>query len=127
MERKVERRWDTHSAVIANGAAVSTAVVMGGGSLVAILVPSAWTAAALTFEASFDGGTTWRPVFDDGAAEVTISSANMTTLTGGNRAVVAASVLNKLAGLTMFRLVSGVAGTNVNQGAARTFAVITKA
>lgn len=127
MAQRIEGLFTKHTVTIANGAAVSDAIRAGGGTLTAIKVPSAWTAAALTFEASFDDGTTWRPVFDDQAAEVTISSANMTTLTTGERVVVASTMLNKLAALPMFRLVSGVAGTNVNQGAARTFIVSTKA
>jgi hypothetical protein len=120
----VEGLRNKHAPVIANGAAVSTAINLAGGTLVAIQLPAAWTAADITFEGSFDG-TTWAPVFDDASAEVKIAAATVAAQVG--RILVSAGVLSKLAALPMFRIVSGVAGTQVNQGAARSFVVVTKA
>jgi hypothetical protein len=120
----VEGYRNKHAVRIANGAAVSSAVNIAGGTLVAIQLPAAWTAADLTFEGSFDG-TTFAPVFDDANAEVKVAAATVAAQVG--RILVSAGILSKLAALPMFRIVSGVAGTQVNQGAQRDFVVITKA
>lgn len=117
---------DTYSttATIANGASASGSVRSEGMVLAAIALPAAWTAAALTFEVSFDDGTTWYDLYDDQATEVSISSANMTSLVG--KAVTNSAVLEKLAAVPMFRLISGTSSAAVNQGADRTFTVYLK-
>src|SRR5512147_9840 len=101
----VEGFRNKHTPSIANGAAVSSAVNIAGGTLVAIKLPAAWTAADLTFEGSFDG-TTWQPVFDDASAEVKVVAATVAAQVG--RIIVSAGILSKLAALPMFRIVSGV-------------------
>lgn len=50
---------DYLTATIASGAALSGAVGLGDKSLVGIQMPSSWTTADLTFQASPDGGVTW--------------------------------------------------------------------
>lgn len=123
---RVSGLFDKHTATIANGAAVSTIVRSSGATLVAIKMPAAWTAAAIAFEGTFDDGTTYQPVFDDANAEVTIAAAT-TAARIGQILVPTAGIMAKLAALPAFRIISGVAGLNVNQGAARDIIVITKA
>lgn len=110
-----------HTATIANGASVSGAIRLDTEQLVAIVTPAAWTAAVLEFELSVDGGLTWLPVVDDAAAAVSVASA---TVAAGARAIVAATIINKLKGLPLIRLASGAAGARVNQGADRAFVII---
>lgn len=112
-------------ALIANGAAVSTKIDLQRHVLVAIIMPAAWTAAGLTFQApryAADGSVTWINVHDDAGAEVEIVSANAPV----DRAIVNASILEKLAGLHEFRIRSGNAATPVNQAAERRIVVLTK-
>ncbi|MGH9266724.1 MAG: hypothetical protein ACRD0D_00950 [Acidimicrobiales bacterium] len=60
-------------AVIASGASLSSAVSLVGFHLAGIAMPSAWTAASLTFQGSADGATFAN--LHDGAGEVTIAAA----------------------------------------------------
>lgn len=118
---RVEGLVTKFTPVIANGTAVSTAIRTAGLTLTAIALPAAWTAADLTFQASFDDGTTWLSLWDDANAEVKVASATMTARVGD--AIVSAGILSKLAAVPMFRLQSGVKGALVNQGADRSFIV----
>lgn len=120
----------THSAsrttaTIANGAAVSGAIDLHDTIIGGIILPAAWTAAALTFEHSIDDGATWAQVFDDANAEVTIAAATIAARVG-DVIVPTEAILGKLAGLHVIRFVSGVAGANVNQAAARDFTILLK-
>lgn len=113
------------TATIALGQSVSTPIPLSDMGLVALVLPAAWTAAALTFETSVDGGATWTQVFDDANAEVTIAGATMTARVT-DCIVPTAAILAKLEGLHTVRLVSGVAGAQVAQVAERVFTVILK-
>ena len=100
--------------VIANGASLSGALDMGGArEIVGIEMPSAWTAAALTFQVSTDG-VTYQNLFGDGGTEV-----QFTVATSQNIALRqdACSLLSKWC---FFKLRSG---TPVNQAADRTIGV----
>ena len=109
--------------VIANGESLSGTVDLGTSGerqLTTIQMPAAWTAASLTFAGSYDG-TTFGPVYWDGA-EYTISAA------GGAVALAVVSLEpSAFAGIPFVRVRSGVAATAVNQGAARTLVVLTRA
>lgn len=120
-----DRTFSQQKATIAAGAAgVSGAINIGAESVTGIVQSGggAWTAAVLEFETSFDGGATWFPVVDDAAAAVSIASATVAT----GKAIVAATILNKLSGLAMIRLASGPAGARVNQVNAPQFLILTK-
>lgn len=120
--RGIVRQVGKVVATIANGTALSDAVNLGGHVISAIHMPAAWTAAALTFQASDDGGTTWRDVYDDAGTEVTIASAAVVA----SRAIVNKTILEQLAGLTTVRLRSGVTATPVNQAAQRAIVLVLK-
>lgn len=53
----------TVSAVIASGQSLSAAANLGKWSLVGIVMPSSWSAAALSFQASPDGGVTFYELY----------------------------------------------------------------
>jgi hypothetical protein len=106
----MDRRISSFQFTIPNGTATSNGHNLGGMVIASISSPAAWTAADLQFEASFDGGTTWLPVYDDAGTRVVIASAAF----AAGRAYVNKAVLEQLAGLTWIRLVS-----SVNQGADR--------
>lgn len=95
---------------IASGAALSSAVDLSGTSLVAIQMPSAWTTANLTFQAS-DAGTTYNNVYNDAGTEYSVTA-------GGARYIITDPT--EFIGIRYLKLRSGTAGTTVAQGAART-------
>lgn len=64
------------TATIEDEGSLSDAVQLEGLNLEAIIVPSGWTAADITFQASADGGTTWYNVHDSGGdTELTVQAA----------------------------------------------------
>jgi hypothetical protein len=69
---------DTVQATIAAGAALSAQVNLGKKTLVAIVMPAAWTAADLTFQSSPNGGASFGELYyadgvsTDAAAEMQI-------------------------------------------------------
>jgi hypothetical protein len=109
------------TATIANGTALSGVINLAGAVLVTIQMPSAWTAAALTFQGSHDG-LTFGDVYDDAGTELSVSSAAAAV----NRVIIASTILDKLAGLTYLKIRSGTTGTPVNQGADRVITLVTK-
>lgn len=117
-------RFDTIQATIPNGQSVSQGFSLLGSNAVALKMPATWTAADMTFEASFDGGTTWAAVFDDANAEVKVAAATTAARVGD--VIVSAGTLSKLGALPMVRIRSGVKGANVNQGQVTTVGVVAK-
>ena len=92
------------SVTIASGASLSGAINLGDKVLSAIIMPASWTAAALTFQASDDGGTTWKDMYDDGGNEISILSANAVA---GRRISVDPSAF---AGIDLIKVRSGTSG-----------------
>lgn len=110
---------DQQNAVIANGTSTTGNIDLRGKALTGILMPAAWTAASLTFDVSRDG-TNFFPLHDRTAAYV-IAAA------GGAAAGLAITMDPEVFGdWTHVRIRSGVIGTYVNQGAARTLVVLTR-
>ena len=60
------------SATIANGASLSGALDLNERTPVALLMPAAWTAASITFQASFDNSTFYN-VFTAAGGEYTLT------------------------------------------------------
>jgi hypothetical protein len=48
---------------------------MGADTLVGIWMPATWVTAALTFQVSPDGGTTWLELFNDSGTAISITAA----------------------------------------------------
>lgn len=122
----------TINATIANGASLSDAVKIGDSEvndgsrapadfrLFGIVMPSAWTAASLTFQVSADGTTYQDLYFNGSAVEIAIA--------GG--AVASGSLTIDPAIFSCWPYVkvrSGKSGTPVNQAAARTVQLVLRA
>lgn len=106
--------------VIANGQAVSAAASLEGKAIVGVITPSAWSAAAISFQFSEDG-TNFRPVYER-AGEVTIPSGSIST--SERRWFVLDPTL--FLGAKNAKVVSGTNGSTVNQGAARTVTLVVR-
>ena len=64
-----------YPAAIAAGQSLSGPVPMGADTPVGIWMPPAWTPAALTFQVSPDGGTTWLELQDGLGTAVSVIAA----------------------------------------------------
>lgn len=110
----------TASVTIASGASLSGKIHLGDKVLTAIIISADWTAAALSFQASDDNGTTWYDMYDDGGNEITIVSA----------AVVASRRISidpsAFAGVDAIKVRSGLTAAAVNQGADRTLTLVSR-
>lgn len=95
------------AATIANGASLSDAVETNGRGIVAVRIPSGWTAANLTFQVSVDGGTTFVNAYDSAGAEITCVVTAADTFISVNSAV--------FIGADQIKVRSGTSGTPVNQ------------
>lgn len=105
------------TALIASGTALSAAVPLGAKQLVGIAMPAAWDAAALTFQVSADGGTTWLEMTTSAGAAVSF------TVAGGQFIAIDPAIWR---GINMLKLRSGTSGAPVNQTADRTLTLVTK-
>jgi hypothetical protein len=105
----------TATATIANGASLSGAIDLGTSRLLAIQMPAAWTAAALTFEASYDG-VTYAPVYDSAGTEISWT-------VGAARIALNAAAAEWL-GVRYLKVRSGTSAAPVNQAADRTLKII---
>lgn len=101
-------------AAIANGASLSGELSLGGGRLSAIQMPATWTAAALTFQISFDGAT-FVNAYDDSGTEISV------TVAAGHGILLEPS---KWVGVQYLKVRSGTAGLPVNQGGDRVIELI---
>lgn len=107
----------TLTATIANGASLSDAVKVAG-RMAGIITPVAWTAAALTFQASADG-TNFFDLYD-AATERTLASGAMPT--AAQRHLHLPPLEWK--SINYVKVRSGTSGSPVNQGAARSVIVV---
>lgn len=107
-------RGTPFSAVIALNGNLSTAVDLGSQRPVRLIMPAAWTAADLTFQASNDG-TTFNNLYDSLGNEYTVK-------VDINRAVILP--VYDFYGIRFLKLRSGTSGSPVTQLAARTILVV---
>jgi len=117
----ISRNSSVIAAAIANGAALSSAIGMAdfdGGMLV---TPAAWTAAAIAFKVCDTVDGTFVPL--RGASGAVVEITNVVT-----NAAAAYPLPTELSGAQFFKIWSETAGagTDVNQGAARSLTVILK-
>lgn len=56
-------------------ASLSAPIKIPGHTICGFSIPSTWTAANLTFQASYDNGTTYQNLYDDSGNEVTVTVA----------------------------------------------------
>ncbi len=98
------------------GQSQSEEIALGGRTLVGILMPAAWTAAAMTFLAGAVSGTL-RKLVDKAGTELSITVAVDTY-------IYLPAVNSDLAGVRYLVLRSGTAATPVNQAAARVLQLV---
>lgn len=104
---------------IANGVALSGEVNVGGGILVGIIAPSAWTAAGLSLQALVSE-TAGVPTYGEVLTDASSTAWGITAITAGAYYGWAMTAALAVAGAGRVRVRSGTSGTPVNQGAART-------
>lgn len=95
---------------------------LSGAVPVGLWTPAAWTAAAVTFLVSRDGGSTFADLFDAVLGEVTIQSSLIPT--GAARRFALDPRL--FVGVKRLKVRSGISGTAVNQAAARALYLVTR-
>lgn len=101
------------SATIASGGSLSSAIDIGNAKLVGIQMPSSWTAASLTFQASYDG-LTYADLYDNGTERAyTVSSSRFLAL----------NVADWL-GVRWLKIRSGTSAAPTNQGADRSIKLV---
>jgi len=105
---------EMETVVIALGASLSGAATMEGRALAGIVMPAAWNAADLTFQASHDG-TTYNNLYDAAGTEVTVTAST-------SRFIQIAT--ERYAGPLFLKVRSGTAGAAVVQTAARNVILI---
>ena len=103
--------------VIANGASLSAEVDTGAQTLVGIVMPAAWTAAALTFQVGVGGGAPWLEHYSAAGVETTF------TVAAGQYIAVDPTLWR---GVNAIKLRSGTAAAPVNQGQAATLLLVVK-
>ena len=112
------------SATIAAGQSLSGEVNLGEKQLVAIYMPSSWTAADLTFQSSPDGGTTWCELYTtDGAAADAAAAFQVHSPTAS---LCIAIDPTKLRGVNCLKVRSGTSGSPVNQAAQAVLTLATR-
>jgi|SRR6185369_11103947 len=96
--------------VILNGQSLSAAIDIDCDGLCALIMPSAWTVANLTFQASESLAGVYNNVYDSSGTELQITAAASRHIT-----------LNPLnfAGMRFIKVRSGTSGAAVNQAADR--------
>lgn len=114
------------SVVIGAGASESGEIDCSGLDILGLIIPSGWTAAAVTFlcavrEDQAGNADTFVPLYDDAGTEVTIASA---AAAAGRFVALRPDIAPLTRGPWRIKLRSGVAATPVNQVAARTIIVV---
>jgi hypothetical protein len=106
---------DNFPILIANGQSLSAAVPLGADTLVGIVMPAAWTAAALTFLVSADGGASFQSLFNDAGTEVSV------TVTAAEFVAIDPKYYR---GANFIKVRSGTSATPVAQGADRALTLV---
>ncbi|MHA2135266.1 MAG: hypothetical protein ACW99J_15505 [Candidatus Thorarchaeota archaeon] len=111
------RNWVAASLQIPNGSSLSASLVIAGRPIITIGMPTAWTAASISFDVSACENGTFFPLYGDNGIQISVPAAASTQIGNHNK-------LEKLAGWYAMRIRSGsVVGEEIDQGAARTLIV----
>lgn len=103
------------SFTIANGESLSESIdITGIKKPRRVIMPSAWTAANLTFQGSYDDST-FNDVYDYNGTELNVTAAASRTIE---------LPFTTLDGIRYLKVRSGTAGVAVNQGAERTLYLV---
>lgn len=107
------------TATIAESASLSGAIDLSAFKYITILMPAAWDAANLTFQACDTATGTFQDVYGDDGTEISVTAA-------ASRAIVVNAKQASLLPLSHIKIRSGTTGTPVAQTAARTIKLICK-
>lgn len=88
-----------------------------GVVILGLVMPSAWTAAAITFKGSWDGGTTYYNLYESDGDEISWT-------VDASRVILPLGTAPLMAALTHIQLRSGSAATPVQQAASRTLTLL---
>jgi hypothetical protein len=111
----------TKTATIASGQSLSGEVDLEDAEYVSIVMPAAWDAASLTFQASPTSGGTFYDVYNAGGSEMSLTVAAQRVVTMRQT-----NVHELLPTLRYIKIRSGTSGTPVNQTAQRDITLICK-
>ena len=104
-------------AVIGAGQSLSAEVDLGPGTLVGIVIPSGWSSASLTFQATADG-VSWSELVNSAGAAL-----SMGVFSGGQYAAIDPTLWR---GITAIKLRSGTQASPVVQASQQTLTLVTK-
>ncbi len=107
---------DQQTVTIANGTSLSAEVALGEKTLVGIVMPAGWDAAALTFQATPDD-TNFSELYTSAGSAVSF------TVAAGQFIAVDPTIWR---GVTGIKVRSGTSGSPVNQTSARALTLITR-
>lgn len=107
--------WEALSVSIENGASMTDGINLGGLRLFGLVIPDEWTAANLTFQASFDAGATWVNILNKAGNE------NIVTVSVGGYLIIDST---DFAALQYLKIRSGTAAAPVAQEAARNISLV---
>jgi hypothetical protein len=110
--------WEVLSASISSGSSLTGALNLGGLRLFAIVIPSAWTSANLTFQMSPDAGTTWVNIYD-------INGNELTAVAAASECIVLTPV--SFSSFQYLRIRSGTSSSAVSQAADRSLQLLLRA
>ena len=98
----------TKTVTIANGASLSGASADAKQkTLVGVVTPAAWTTAGVSFQVSYDNGTTYVVLWDDTGAEYTIPAVPASRYVAVDP--------TKFLGVTNIKIQSGTSAATTNQ------------
>jgi hypothetical protein len=115
-DRRMAAGLEPIVATIASGTALSAAVPLGAKTLHGIAMSAGWDAAALTFQVSYDGGTTFQ--------EMQSTSAVVSYTAAAAQFIAIDPAIWR--GINMIKVRSGTSGAPVNQTADRTLNLIVR-
>src|ERR1035438_84410 len=105
------RSKSTGSVAIAAGASLSNAGNTSDKVLCALIIPAAWTTAAITFQVSDDAGVTWNQLTDDQGNAITITAAAITAALALSTTPHMSMDPSNFASVDFLKVQSGVVGT----------------
>lgn len=117
------RQSQVRTATILAGASLSDAIDLRKHVMLGLLMPDAWTTAAITFMGSDSATGTYVDLYDDAGAEITIAAGNV----AASRGIGMDSWGAALAAWPWVKIRSGVTAAAVNQVAEAVIKVTAKA
>jgi len=114
------RNLTSQSATLASGASLTSAINIAGFQIVGFLTDAAWTAAAITMQASSDAANYSEALLSTGAA----FELGASTSIGSSRYVAVGSGVIDTSGAVQIKLRSGTSGSPVTQTASTTLTVL---